>query len=241
VIIKYPTGLYASVLPSGPQDAGDVTFTISSTVPPRSDLLFPKIPPGVSNRPRPQRTITAVTRRNALGQLVYTINQASRSATASSLQVYEVGQVLEFGTFTPSLPLTPFFAGSSSEIRHDTGLLDYTRLGFSSDQQATVQAYGNATYSAQEQLLVAARQNYSNIQVAISENQKTYTEAGKALDALIAMSSVDPVILAMIADLTARRLSLNSERGTLVNQANQVATVASGLLAQIRSLAQVVR
>lgn len=241
MIVRYPTGLYSSVLPRGPQQAGNVTFTISSTQPPRTSLLFPKLPPGVSGRRRTPRVIDVSLRRKDVDNLLFTVNSASRGATSSSVKQYEVGQILEFGDLAPTRTLEPNTAGCHSEIRHDTGLLDYQRLGITPDQRALVEREGDEVYRRLEAELAAARQLYSDLQVAIGENQKLLTETGKALDALRAMGSSDPTIAGMISDLADKRQALNSGRGGLVNRANDAARLAAGLLQQLRDLSQVIR
>ena len=235
MIVKYPTGLYKSAITT------DVTFTISSTSPPRTSLLFPKLPPGVEYRPILPKVIDHVARRSDLSNLVFTVNSASRGATATGVKQYEVGQVLDFDVVSSTRTLDPYTAGSYSEIRHDTGLLDYNRLGFTTAQQSVVEVEADGIYRRSEQDLANARQLYSDLQVAISENQKINIEAGKALGALTAMGSSDLTILGMMASLVAKRKTINSERGDLINRANDTAKLAAALLAGLRSMAQVVR
>lgn len=241
MIIRYPTGLYTAVLPHKPADAGDVTFTISSTAPPRTSLLFPKIPPGVSNRPRSPKVIDLTIRRRYLGDLVFTVNRVSRVANGTSLKAYEVGQLLNFGDVQSARTLSPYTGGTASEIRHDTGLLDYDRLGFTAEQQAVVATESGLIYRARELELAHVRTLYSNLQVAIVENQKLLTETGKALDALTAMGSADPTIISMISSLTHKKQLLNSQRGGLINDANAVGKNATAILNSLQNLAQVVR
>jgi hypothetical protein len=241
MIINYPTGLYTAILPRGPSDAGNVTFTISSEQPPRTSLLFPKLPAGVSGRQRNPRAISQLTRRADMAALVFTVNQVSRVVTGTAIRQYEVGQLLDFGDSSEPRTLDPNPAGSGSEIRHDTGLLDYARLGFTDAQQLVVETEAQTIFRRQQQELADYRQLYSDLQVQIQENQKLLSETVKALNALTAMGSTDPTIAEMITELTARRGTLNGERGGLVNQANEVARSAAAAQQQLLDLAQVVR
>ena len=241
MIIKYPTGLYASSLPHSPSDAGNVTFTISSTEPPRTSLLFPKLPPGVSGRRRTPKVIDVAQRRKDVNNLLFTINSVSRAVTATSIRQYEVGQLLNFGDVESLRALDPDTSGFSSEIRHDTGLLDYERLGFTPSQQQVVEAEADLAYRRLEVELSSNRQDNSDLQIQIGENKKLLTEAGKALDALSAMGSSDPIIVAMVANLMTKRQTLNAQLGTLINRANAASRAASATLAALRDMAQVVR
>ena len=241
MIIRYPTGLYSPVLPHSPSDAGDVTFTISSRQPPRTSLLFPKLPPGVSGRRREPKTIDMLVRRADLATLVFTVNRVSRAATATAVRQYEVGELLDFGDSSNLRTLEPDLAGVGSEIRHDTGLLDYGRLGFSDVQQAVVETEAQAVFRLKQQELSNSRQLYSDLQVQIQENQKLLTESGKAMAALSAMGSSDSTIVLMLVELETKRVFLNGERGRLVNRANEVSRSSAALLESLRNLAQVVR
>lgn len=241
MIIRHPTGLYTSVLPSSPDDAGDVTFTISNSAPPRTSLSFSKLPPGIAMRKRDPKTIDSLTRRAGVDVLLFTVQKTGRSADESGIKRYEVGQLLDFTDLQPVRSLDQNLAGTYSEMRHDTGLLDYDKLGFTAEQQAVVESESDMMYRRFEIDLGTSRAAYSALQVGIIDNQKLMTETTKAFDALVAMGSVDPVIVKMITDLMIRKSDLNSERGRLVNAANDESKRAASILAKLRSLAQLVR
>lgn len=239
MIIKTPTGLYSSVLPHNPGDGGNVTFTISTADPPRTNLLFPKLSPGVSDRRKLPRTIDVAVRRQDLDVLLYTVQRSGRSALGTGMRQYEVGQVLEFGDPASLRTLDPFTAGMESETRHDTGLIDYDRLGVTAEQQDAVQQLGQLAYSAKRAELADARVRYDQTLVNIQENQKLIAETTKALDALAVLG--DSRLGAVVAELSASRQRLFADRSRLAGEANELAQAATAILGQLRSLAQVVR
>ena len=90
MIIKFPTGFYANVIPTHPSDVGNVTFTISDSTPPRSELLFPQIPTGLYYRRKNNSTSNRY-----LSEPIFYISSANSKILNNNTQQFEIGQLLE--------------------------------------------------------------------------------------------------------------------------------------------------
>lgn len=97
MIIKYPTGLYKTVLPKYPEDSQSVVYTISNSTPPRSSLNFAAVPFGIESRVRVRDLTPDLIRRSNLGQLVFVTKDERSGTIQTGNQLFYVGQVIEFG------------------------------------------------------------------------------------------------------------------------------------------------
>lgn len=248
MIIKYSTGQYADVLPKVPSDSNSVTFTISNTEPPRSGLYYPQLPIGLVSRKRSPRSIDLVARRANLGQLVFTISKSNRSEDNDTKKQYEIGQILEFDT-TNTAPVDPMLVSMTTEIRHDTNLIDYSAMGLS---EAEISVINDATLLTQDGItkrLNEVKQLRLDAENNINRNQKTLNEINKAIGALTITVSVDAsgttadsaVIDEIISKLTLQKQQIETEIGRLITLANQYANEASDLVDQLRSVSILVR
>lgn len=240
MIIRYPSGLYTSVLPKKPSDGGNVTFLISSTDPPRSLLQFLQIPIGISHRTRDELVYTKQERRGTLGELVFSISKSNASVVGSGKKQYEVGEVLEFDT-TAQISVTPMLVPEITQIRHDTNLLDYSGLGISADELLNIERAAQSAMNRLETELNAARQNRSNAEVDISKNQKSINETIKAISALETLSEIDGSVVPVIDKLRSNLIDLENTKSLLMSQADSYAVEASQIVDKMRKLTQVVR
>ena len=80
MIINVPTGLYGDILPKDPSDRGNVTFTISNKTPTRTDLVYPKIPQSIIEKPKSFRSKDVLRRRPTMGDLVFSVSNSSSSS-----------------------------------------------------------------------------------------------------------------------------------------------------------------
>ncbi len=241
MIIKYPTALYSTVIPILPSDKGNITFVISNTIPPRSSLLFTELPPAIEQQQRPPRTISPEVRRASVADRTFTVTSASQSAAASSKKTVELGQVLDF-TDSVGSNLDPMLVADVNETQHDTNLLDFTSLNISTADQATITDNANKLFTQLNidlNQIVILRQN---IEIQISENQKSQNENKKATDAIqLLIDNGSSSLVPVINDLKSQAVILSQQAAEYVALANEYAASATTKRDQIRELAQVVR
>lgn len=242
MILKYPTGLYRSVIPQNPQDGGNVTYTISNTIPPRTNLIYPKVPAGVVLKQRVPRPQTPIERRNEVGDLIYSVSSANRIELGNSSQQYEWGQVLEFGEMVTNI-VDPMFVGPVTELRHDTNIFDSDMMGLTSDE---VELIANSALEAQLSLteqLNNLRQQRADTEAIIKTQQKAINEVSKTISALevTIAQAPNPGIVQVIQKLQQRRDEYVLVRDQAIQQANGLATDAEEVLDKLRTVAVVVK
>lgn len=246
MIIKYSTGQYADVLPKTPSDSASVTFTISNTDPPRSGLYFPQLPVGLVSRKRTPVKIDLISRRANLGQLVFTISKSNRSEDNDTKKQYEIGQILEFDTLNIK-PVDPMLVSMTTQIRHDTNLIDYAAMGLS---ESDINIINNISLLTQDDIssqLNEVKQKRLDAQNDINRYQKTLNEISKTINSLeISVqesSSTESISIIedIIAKLSAQKVSIEANIDDLVIKANEYAAQASELVDKLRSVSVLVR
>ena len=100
MIIKFPTGLYKSVLPINGK-SGNITYTISSMSPPRPFINAVKLPTIEELKVTPDKVFTDEERREQLGELVFTVVNSNRSLPGSNTKTFEIGEILAFENLVP--------------------------------------------------------------------------------------------------------------------------------------------
>jgi hypothetical protein len=244
MIINYPTGLYSSVLPKEPQDSQNVTYLISTTAPPRTSLLFPKIPFGVAIRQRTPREYTTVQRRETVGDLVYTVSNASRQQPGNNANQYEVGEVLEFD-YSGYKKVDPMLVSNKTDIQHNLNMFNYEELGLTESDVAIIDEESLRSFDALAQRLNELRVLRSSEEVSINTNQKIINEATKNINALQIMAqdstSTDADILDLIEKLVVRKAEAELALQESIANANAYAEEASEQLTKLRTIATVLK
>lgn len=244
MIINYPTGLYSSVLPQKPQDSQNITYLISTTSPPRTSLLFPKIPVGVTLRERPPRQLTTVERRQTVGDLVYTISKASRQSPGNNAKQYEVGEILDFD-YSEYRTVEPMLVSDKTEIQHNLNIYDYEELGLTESEVALMSDESLRTFDALVVSLNELRVLRSSAEVEINTNQKIINEIDKNIAALeVIADSYDTTesdVLQLIEKLQARKATAQTALQVAVTNADLYATQADDQLARLRTIATVLK
>lgn len=244
MIINYPTGLYVSVLPKEPQDSQNITYLISTTSPPRTSLLFPKIPIGIALHQREPRQLTTVERRQTVSDLLFTISRASRQQSGNNAKQYEIGEVLPFED-TNLKTTNPMLVAEKTEIQHNLNKFDYEELGLTESDVAIIDTESQKTFSTVAQRLNELRVARSNSEVTINTQQKIVNEASKNIVALEAMAeasdSTGSDILALIDKLTVRKRTAAAALQAAIVDANAYATEADEQLARLRAIATVLK
>jgi hypothetical protein len=241
VIVKFPTGLYRDVLPVNPQDRGNVTFTISNTTPPRTNLVFPKIPVGLVDRGRDKpEPITPLDNRKYLGDLIFSISSSRRRAVGSNSKQFEIGQVLEFEE-SDTAAVEPMLVSAVTEIQHNNNIFDYDALGVTEEEQATIAMASLKTHSDLTDQLNKLKQQRADAEVDINLQQKLINETNRTIKALevIAKSSSD--VADLITKLKKKRAEATAARDKAIEAANGYAADAEAVLVQLRAVAMVLK
>ena len=251
MIINYPTGLYATILPKKPEDGGNVTYTISNQTPPRSNLLFPKVPLGLVEKRRFVPTIDLVERRLSLGNLIFTVSRATGNDVGNNSRQFEIGQILEFEETTG--PATdPMLVGPVTEVRHDLNVLDYEQMGLSDEDE---QIIAEQTLVAQNQLsdrLNELKRLRANAEQSIKVSQKLMNELNRTIDALrvtltsgagtaVTDSTEGALIEPLLVKLEAKLAVATAERDVAVTDANEYAAESAVVIDQLRTVSVLVK
>ncbi len=244
MIINFPTGLYRTVLPQSPEDRGNITYTISNSTPPRTNLLFAKINSGVANRKRNQQELDLFTIRQNNGSLVFSVASSTRSTEGNNSRIYEIGQVLEFSD-APVQTITPMYVSKVSETRHDTNQFDYDLLGLTSDEVEVINRQSIIAYNALTDKLNLVRQARANAEIEIVNQQKIINDTTRNIDALQVIvnnsSETDVHVEILITKFTTRRNEAFIARDAAKVLADKYASEATILQDQLRTLATVVK
>ena len=224
MIIKYPTGLYRL---SG---SNSVTYLVSNTKPPRTDLLYPKIADGVASRKLPSYNFD----RSAVGDLIFSISSNDNSVTSSSNTIYETGQILEFGD-NNIRSIDNMVVDKVSEIRHDL-----KKYSYDIDDALTVA--GDYFVEVSNKLSDIKRDRY-NSEVIISNLQKQINDLNRNISALqivyddTSNNDVKAALDKLNEELTIASDQLNKE----IDNANKLAAEAADLQEKLRTVSGVVK
>lgn len=226
MIIRFPTGLYKSVLPAG-ENSGNVTYTISTQDPPKTNMRITQVPPGVELQPAPDKIFDDATRRAQFGDLIYTIADNSRSLPGSNIKQFELGEILEFEENPPQQTVQPLMSPSSLEIRHDTNVLDLSSLGLTDEEISELVTGSEEKQAELEQEFNNKNTEAKDLETAITENQKKINETNKALKATREVFDIpdgdlefdEPIyqkLLATLASFEIQRVRLVDMRNAIV-------------------------
>jgi hypothetical protein len=242
VIINYPTGFYKSVLPKLPEDSTSVTYTISNTIPPRTNLIYPKIPAGVVLRKRDVPVVPLQQRRLEVGQLIFSLSSARRTELGSNAKQYEIGDVLDFTTDTATV-VEPMLVSTITELRHDTNVLDNEAMGLSDSDAALIAEISLTTQATLTEQLNMVKQQRADAEQSITINQKTINETTKTLSALTVMydTTPTPALAQLIERVQLKQQQVITARDNAIESANRYAAMADDLINQLRAVAVVVK
>ncbi len=84
MIVAFPTALYIPVLPAKPEEAGSVTFSISSEDPPRQSQSLQQLPIAEILKPLPDKIFTPEENRAVVGNFIFSVSKSSRFETGSN-------------------------------------------------------------------------------------------------------------------------------------------------------------
>lgn len=244
MIILYPTGFYKPILPTKPSDGGNVTYTISNNTPPKTNLLFPKIPKGVVDRKRPDKNFTTIIRRETQGELIYSVNSSNRSLEGNNSKVFEVGQIFEFGD-SSSTKIDTMFVSNKSETRHDINRFDYEKLGLTDDDINTINEKSLFVQIDLMNKLNQAVQLRANAEVEIATQQKIINDSTRNISALQIVlddsGGTDPMIQNIYDKFVVVKNNAVVLRDKAISDANAYAADASKLKSKLLTIATVIK
>ena len=244
MIIKFPTGLYSNILPQSLQDSGNVTFTISNSTPPRTNLIFPKIPSGIVDRKRSIRSSDILKRRSVIGDLVFTISQSSRNDEGTNDKTFETGQVLEFSD-VPLKSLNPMLVGRKTQIQHDTTRINYQPLDVNEDDQQLINDASLLTHKNLSDQLNLVRQQRKNAEQLVGANQKIINDSNRTINALKIIqdqtTTTESDVDRLIIKLELKKTEAFVVRGAATEAANALAAEATRIQDELRIVSTVLK
>lgn len=242
MIINFPTGLYSTKLPSLPSDRGNVTFVISNDTPSRTNLVYPKVPQAIIEKPKIAREKSPLFRRPTMGELVFTVAKTSVAEAGNSEKVFETGQILEFNE-VPIKSIDPMLVTDKTEIQHNVTQINYEGLDLTETELANIQANSLIIYEQLNQQLNKIREDRKNNEQIISTNQKIINDADRTIKALTVIN--ENGFSSDINDLIVKMLDKKAIAQNQVEQAvilsNELAIRATDAQDQIRAIATVVK
>jgi len=242
MIINYPTGLYKTALPVGTK-SGNITFVISNGPPPRTNLLFPKIPSGIVVREKEPKTISDQQRRDAVGELIYSSSYSSKSIAGDSSNMYEIGQVIDFDD-NASGSIDPMYVSARNETKHNTNQFDYDKLQIDASEVALLNKVSSETQKLLSDKLNSAKEKRANAEEKITAQQKIINESNRnisALEVMILNSSEDDDIVDLLNKFENKKNAALEIRDLAIIEANQSAADAYVINDQLNAVSVVVK
>jgi hypothetical protein len=242
MIIKYPTGLYYNSIPKG-TEPGNVTFVISNNPPPRTNLLFPKLPSGIA-RKRITRKDGISWRRETVSDLVFSVSSSTRTVEGSNNKVFEIGQVLEFGD-SISKTVDPMLIGLVTTTQHDINRINYNSLNVDDADEQAINSASLVAYRSLQTKLNEAIQRRKDAEQLVVEYQKVINDSTRAIEALkIMVDQGDATandLHVIISKLETRRDDAFRDRDVAIMSANDAAAESVQMSDKLRTISAVLK
>lgn len=248
MIIRYPTGLYKSILPKD-GEVGNVTYTISNNDPPRQFVRLVQLPVFEELQTAPDRLFDDLERREQLGELIYTIATSSRSDPGSNVKLFEVGQVLEFEEEPPIETVNTTYAPSNIDLQHNTNLLDLEGAGLTEEEARVLTVSSQTKIASLEREYLTIQTSIQNLKTNITENQKKINETNKTIRAVREINDIaeddleydEGAIGEIYQKLLTSLASLESQRDQLITDVNAKSIEAEEVYKSILRISELVR
>lgn len=251
MILRYPTGFYTSSISTDILNSDSITYLVSNTDPPRTDLVYSKVPLGVLAALREPKNTDIITRRRvSFGDLIYSVSISGRTDEGNNSRQYELGQVIEFGTES-GVEADPMLVSLLTEIQHNTNRLDYSSMGITDEELLSIEEVSQATQVVLMDRLNEAKRLRSNAEEGINTAQKTINETNRAIESLEITLSEAPAYSSLstelgniediIVKLKAKRDTAFKQRDENLAIANFYASEASKLIDRLRTVGVLVK
>lgn len=243
MIIRFPTGLYRSILPTD-TTSGSVTYTISGD-PPKSDIQVIRLPVIEEEKSLPEAIFSEDERRPQYGELIYTIAKSGRSNPGSSIKQFEVGEILEFEDNSNTEEIILSSIPNTIEIRHDTNVLDLESAGLSEDEINLITTESEKKKQILEEQFTTQKAELNDFDVALAENQKKLNENKKAIRAVRIIYDIPENDLEFNNDVYQKLLTnknnLESERDILISNRNSKVVEVEATYLSLARISELVR
>jgi len=235
MIIKAPTGLYRSILPSG-REAGNVTFVISSNDPPKTGELFLQLPPVEDQRSAPDRVFNKLDSRKFLGNLVFDITVSGISSSGSGTKQFEIGEILDFNNAENRN--VDVYELESIELRQDTNVVDFERHGISkSEYEELVRNARKQMNEITEEIAKLGTQLKANTD-NVSANQAEINQSNKLLDNIVVVQGENNDLVDKVKSVIAQK---EEEKTDLLNKRDELQNQIDELRDRLHKVREVVR
>jgi len=239
VIITAPTALYDSILPKAATTPGNMTFTISSNDPPRTQSFVSQLSSAADYQDLPTRVYTNKERRASLGNMIFSVSYGAKGPAGFGQKMFEVGQTLSFEDTTTDL--TEVQVSNNLDLQQNLNLLNLEAMGLTTDQIARLIDSSNEQFNKLVIDLNMAFTNINNAKTAISDNQKKINETSKALDAAQTVYTLIGQGKDIVDSLTTTKAGLEQAKVDLIAYYNGQVTTAELIVGQILNVREVVR
>lgn len=236
MLIRNPTGYYKDAIPTD-ADSGNITYLISMTGPPRSDLYFLKVP-NVNNMS--ELEVINSDRRPSYGELLFTVSSSNRSNYDNNL-VYYYGQIIDFGQSAAEadrMPITKIAA-----TQHAISAFDYNLIGLTNDDANIINASSASAYDTLIKDLNIIKERRLDAEHNIKYYQKLLNEAQTALNATSTIYAVSPSndLQQVITKLEDNVVEFNEQVNNYIDLANQYASQAQDKNNELLKLMEAVK
>lgn len=236
MIIKAPTGLFAPILPTGPSDPGNYTFTISNESVPRSPETFVQLPASEAIRREPEPVFNKEQKRIFAGELIFDITKTSEAVTGSGVRQFEVGEVLEFSE-EEQATADPYVL-DDIEMRQDLKVIDFASAGLSQEEFDELQT---ASLKKQNEITAEIAKLGSDLKdnsASISANQANINNSQSVLENILLVLGEG----SSSAEKVKNNLeSLELEKVTLLSNREELQSNIDSLRDQLVKVREVVR
>jgi hypothetical protein len=233
VIIRFPTGLFRTVLPTetGP---GNVIFTVSNNSPPRVSTTTLQLPVASTVRLR-ESDVTDEERRLSVGERVFTITSGFKVNPGSNKRAFEIGQLLDFSDDLTQT-IEPLKLPADIVIQHNNNLFDLGALGLTEDQIQELIDRSTEKFNELKISLASLQSEAKDLGVQIAENQKAINEQVKVIEVTkVVLDATNPINVDLADKLTvlrtqrdeliAAQMAKNLEAQEVYNQLLTISTV----------------
>lgn len=242
MIIDFPTALYNSVLPMAADDPGNITYTISSNDPPRATDPTAELPIAEQLRPLPDKIFTRKEFRDALGEFVFSVSEASLTDIGSGKKQFEVGQLLDFGEFADVEGLTVTEVPTPVDLQQNTNILELGDFGLTQEEINSLTDQAESKFNDLIEELNAIRTEINNNEARILENQKSINEVRKTIKAARVVLDVSTGSSNDIIDkLIESEEELVEERDALITETNELNVLAKAKYQELLDTRELVR
>jgi len=239
VIISAPTALYDSILPQGQSDPGNITFTISSNNPPRTQSYVSQLSSAADYQDLPTKVYTSKERRASLGDMIFSVSYGAKGPAGLGQKMFEVGQTLSFEDVTTEL--NEVQVSNNLDLQQNLNLLNLQAMGLTNEQIVRLIDSSNEQFSKLVVDLNIAFTNINDAKTLISDNQKKINETSKAMDAARTVYALIGQGKDILDSLTTTKTGLEQAKVDLIAYYNQQVIAAELIVGQILNVREVVR